>query len=77
MPAINVAVWVPAVPMRMALASPATPALPTSILLSPVVRLAPAETPNAMLLLPVVLLKSALKPIAVLLGPVVLLWSAD
>jgi len=41
MPAINVFVWVPCTPMRMVLASAATPALPMSILLLPVVRLLP------------------------------------
>ena len=46
--------------MRIVLDSPATPALPISILLLPVVRLMPAEIAhNAMLLLPVVLLESA------------------
>src|SRR6267142_134086 len=68
MPAINVFVWVPCVSMRMVLASPATPALPISILLSPVVRFPPAKGPNAMLLLPVVLLRSALAPLATFLG---------
>src|SRR5207253_8787288 len=53
--------------MRILADSPATPALPTSILLSPVVRAPPAPIPNPMLLLPLVLLKSALTPVAVLL----------
>jgi len=42
----------------------ATPKLPISILLLPVVRFAPAKTPNAMLSPPVVLLKSASIPVA-------------
>ena len=41
--------------MRIMLDSPATPLLPISMLLSPVVRLTPAFAPNAMLPLPVVL----------------------
>ena len=57
----------------MVLDSPATPRLPISMLLSPVVRLKPALAPNAILLLPVVLLWSALGPLAVLSLPVVLL----
>ena len=76
MPAIYVAVWVPWVPMRMVLASPATPRFPISILLSPVVRLLPAKLPNAMLSLPVVLAKSAKIPLAVFHAPIVLFWSA-
>ena len=59
--------------MRIVSASPATPALPISILLLPVLRLAPADEPNAMLFPPVVLLPSAPKPSAVLELPVVLL----
>ena len=42
MPAIKVACCVPLVPMRMVLDSPATPGLPISILLLPVVRFRPA-----------------------------------
>jgi hypothetical protein len=53
----------------------ATPELPISTLLSPVVRLLLAPTPAAVLLLPV-LLKSALTPLAVLLLAVVLFKSA-
>ena len=45
MPAIKVAVWVPCVPMRIVFASPATPALPISILLLPVVRLTRHQSP--------------------------------
>ena len=63
MAAINVWVWVPCVPMRMVLASAATPWLPISILLSPVVRFRPAPRPKPMLLVPVVLLKSACKTV--------------
>ena len=56
MPAIKCLVcrWLP---MRMVLLTrPATPTLPISILLLPVVRNAPASLPNAMLSSPVVLL---------------------
>ncbi len=68
-PAMKVLVWPE--PMRVVLDSPATPTLPISILLLPVVRSAPAKGPNAMFLLPMVLLKSARKPLAVLPLPVV------
>jgi hypothetical protein len=54
-----VAVDFPAVPMRVVFDSPATPRLPISMLLLPVVRLLPALKPTAMLNEPV-LLKSAL-----------------
>src|SRR5580765_9057070 len=75
-PAIKTLLWFPCVPTRTVLASAATPALPISILLLPIVRLLPALTPTAMLELPVVLRKSAFSPLAVLLLPVVLLKSA-
>src|SRR6266851_9228500 len=45
--------------MRMVLESPATPGLPISMLLMPVVTLKPALLPSAMLKLPVVFPKSA------------------
>ena len=61
--------------MRIMLDSPATPILPISMLLSPVVRLSPASAPKAMLPLPV-LFKSALVPIAVFVLPVSLAKSA-
>ena len=63
--------------MRIMLDSPATPLLPISMLLSPVVRLTPAFAPNAMLPLPVMLFESAESPMAVLLSPVVLLNRAN
>src|SRR5262245_40681153 len=63
-------------PMRIVLDSPATPGLPISILLLPVVRFRPHPWPNAMLSPPVVLFTSALQPMAVLLPPVVLRKSA-
>src|SRR5438270_11929236 len=47
MPAINV--FVCEAPMRMASDSAATPKLPMSMLLLPIVRLTPASLPNAML----------------------------
>jgi hypothetical protein len=43
MPATNARVWVLALPIRIVAASPALPALPTSMLFEPVVRLAPAD----------------------------------
>jgi hypothetical protein len=58
--------------MRIMLDSPATPRLPISMLLSPVVRLSPAFAPNAMLPLPVALLKRVWKPTAVFEFPVTL-----
>jgi hypothetical protein len=61
--------------MRILPDSPATPALPISMLLLPVVKFKPALKPIAMLLLPVVLLTSASTPSAVLDVPVVLLRS--
>jgi hypothetical protein len=45
-------------------ASAATPTLPISMLLLPVVSFEPALKPNATLLLPVVLFMSALAPLA-------------
>ena len=63
-------------PMRMVLASAATPALPISILLLPVVRLLPALAPKAMLELPVVLRSMELMPRATFRLPVVLEKSA-
>src|SRR5205085_2757342 len=91
-PAIKVAIWVALLPMRIVLDSPATPTLPKSMLLLPVVRFAPALLPTAMLnepvlfasaskplavlLLPFELPMSAQKQLAVLLEPVVLPWSA-
>src|SRR5450759_2792184 len=71
-PAMKVAVWVPTVPIRIVLDSPA-PVLPMSMLLMPVARLDPALIPMAMLLLPVVRLDPAARPMAVLLEPVVLM----
>src|SRR5208282_388958 len=62
--------------MRMVFDSPATPPLPMSMLLLPVVRLEPAAEPTAMLLLPVVLPLRARTPAAVLSPPVVLLSRA-
>src|SRR5207249_1127135 len=76
MPAIYVLFCIPWVPMRIFFDSPATPALPISMLLLPVVRAPPAPIPTPMLLLPRLLLKKALRPQAVLLLPVVLLKSA-
>ena len=76
-PAMYVLDCLPPVPIRIVLASPATPTLPISILLLPVVRCEPAERPKAMLLLPVVLLASAALPKAVLALPVVLPVSAE
>ena len=61
--------------MRITLDSPATPILPISMLLSPVVRLRPASAPKAVLPLPV-LFKSALIPMAVFVLPVSLAKSA-
>src|SRR6266487_4390746 len=58
MPATKVLVCVPCTPMRMVLASPATPKAPMSILLSPVVRLRPALGSTAILFDPVVLLRN-------------------
>ena len=75
MPAINVVVWLPNWPMRMAPNSRPPPVLPISILLSPVM-FEPALKPKAMLLLPVVLILRALKPMAVLKSPSVLLKRA-
>ena len=75
-PAIKALLWVPCVPTRIVLVSAATPALPISILPSPIVRLPPALMPKAMLELPVVLRRSAARPMAVLLLPTVLLESA-
>src|SRR5437763_13387817 len=75
MPAMNAFVWVPTVPMRMAAESAATPRVPISMLLLPVVRLLPALEPNPMLFEPV-LFRSAWKPSAVLSWPMVLFWSA-
>src|SRR6266853_348594 len=72
-PAIKVCLWL--APMRIVFDSSATPSAPISMLLSPVVRLSPAEKPRAMLLLPV-LLASALAPLAVLKSPATLLASA-
>ena len=79
--------------MRMVPTSLATPALPISILLLPVVRLDPAPKPNAILLLPLCcyqrtstvgcvlaagcITKESNKPLAVLSSPVVLLLSAE
>jgi hypothetical protein len=57
MPAMYVAVW-DGSPMRMVLESPATPLLPMSILLLPVI-LELASSPMAVLLPPVVVLSSA------------------
>src|SRR6266566_2069111 len=57
MAAIKLLVWL-APPMRMVLASAATPLLPISILLLPVVRFKPALTPNAMLIAPVLFLSA-------------------
>jgi hypothetical protein len=56
MAAISLALGVLALPMRIALASPVTPPLRVSIILSPVVSGTPAHVPDAVLLLPVVLL---------------------
>ena len=56
--------------MRIMLDSPATPLLPISMLLSPVVRLLPASAPKAVLLLPLMLLWSATLPMAVFELPV-------
>ena len=47
--------------MRIMLDSPATPRLPISMLLSPVVRLGPAAAPKAVLPLPLVLLRARLE----------------
>ena len=74
-PAMKAAVCVPFVPIRILADSPATPPLPISMLLLPVVRFAPALVPTAVLLLPV-LLRSALVPSAVLLPPLILKCSA-
>ena len=71
-PAMKVFVCVPDLPIRIVLASPATPSAPISMLLLPVVRLAPAWLPTAMLDEPVLLFKSAFNPSAVLSWPVVL-----
>src|SRR5690348_1611310 len=65
-PVMLVTVWL-LVPMRMVLDSPATPGLAISILLEPVVRLAPAASPRAMFVLPVALARRALLPNALLL----------
>ena len=54
-PAMYVAVCVPCAPMQIVLDSAATPALPISMLLLPLVRLVPAEAPTVMSLAPVVL----------------------
>jgi hypothetical protein len=62
--------------MRIMLDSAATPILPISMLLSPVV-LTPAFAPNAMLPLPMVLLKSAESPMAVLPEAIVLVNRAN
>src|SRR5262245_22525744 len=74
MPATNVFVW--NAPIRIVLDSPPTPKLPISILLLPVVRLAPAPLPRAMLLVPLVLRLRAPSPTAVLTLPTVLPASA-
>src|SRR5882724_4724984 len=71
-PAIKDLLWVPCVPTRVVLASAATPALPISILLLPIVRLPPALAPKAMLELPVVLRSRELTPRATLRLPAVL-----
>src|SRR5208282_4941065 len=63
--------------MRMVFDSPATPPLPMSMLLLPVVRLEPAAEATAMLLLPMVLPLGARTPAAVLSPPVVLLSRAN
>src|SRR5947208_11600166 len=67
MPAMKVPVEVDDLPIRILPASPATPGAPMSMLLLPLVRLAPAFAPMAMLFAPVVFLFSALLPSAVLL----------
>jgi len=54
MPAMKAAFCSPLVPMRTVLDSAATPVLPMSILLLPVVELNPALAPKPMLLLPIV-----------------------
>jgi len=64
-------------PIRMVLDSPATPGLPMSMLLLPVVRFIPALTPTAMLFEPVLLFRSASEPTAVLVLPAVLYKSAS
>ena len=59
MPATNVPVCVPGLPMRIMFPIARYPTLPMSMLLPPVVRLRPALMPSAMLLLPVVVLLRA------------------
>src|SRR6476659_9658498 len=76
MPAIYVAVSLLTVPIRIVLDSPAIPRAPISMLLLPVVRLAPALLPTAMLNEPVVLFWRAEPPLAVFWVPVVLEPSA-
>src|SRR5437764_134434 len=71
MPAMNVVLWVPCLPIRMVLASPATPRWKMSILLLSVVGLIPVLERNARLLL-----TNATEPVAVLLSPMVLLANA-
>src|SRR5436309_10831566 len=70
----NGSVTATSVPIRM-LASAATPKLPMSMLLLPVVRFTPAPKPNAMLRSPL-LLTNAPVPLAVFNAPVVLPLSA-
>src|SRR5438876_235657 len=59
MPAMNVVLWVPCLPMRMVLASPATPRSKISMMLLPVVRFSPALLPTATWSLLVVLRPTA------------------
>src|SRR5207248_509446 len=73
-PATKVDFCMPCLPMRIVLASPATPALPISMLLLPVVRLVPARLPRPILDDPVVLCWRAPSPAARLLLPLVL-WN--
>ena len=76
-PAMKAAVCVALVPIRIVFEFPATPGLATSMLLEPVVRLAPAPEPSARLELPVVFERSASRPLATLALPVVFEKSAS
>ena len=92
MPATNVPVCVPCLPMRIVFASPATPALPMSMLLAPVVQIltsvkahcdvaaAGCDAMSAPMTLGGVVAAGCVArrpdPLAVLLLPVVLLESA-
>ena len=71
MPAMRARVCVPFAPMRIVFWSVATPGLPISMLLFPVVTFSPASAPMVMLPLPVLTSFSVKSPSAVLCDPVV------